>query len=117
MMKTVRVLSSAGRTSDQIVVSEDKLFLFSSGELGENATASPYVKEVEEGAEQTTFSLITNVTSRVRKTYNGTGTASIWWTRSPEATSNMGFRYVGNNGGIVTGDGGRGYYISFGFCI
>lgn len=117
MIKTVEVLASEGGTSATIVTSEDKLFLFSRAEVGFNTTAVPYSIEVDPDAEELTFSIFTDNNSRIRKTYNGTGTAGDWWLRSPDASSAANFCDVGANGysyGINT-------YIStgvsFGFCI
>ncbi len=119
MIKTVRVLSTAGGTSGEILVSEDKLFLFSNAELGFSATAAPYSQEVEEGAETVTFSCFTTSTSRIRKSYNGTGTASHWFLRSPIPSDSQSYNCVSSTGALVAATNGaeRPHGVSFGFCI
>ena len=119
MIKTVRVLSTAGGTSGEILVTEDKLFLFSDAEVGFNATVVPYSQEVEEGAETVTFPCFTTNTSRIRKFYNGTGTASSWFLRTAVPSSNQTFDCISNSGGLLAGTNGadRPHGVSFGFCI
>ena len=117
MIKVVQVRSSAGNTSADIVTSNDKLFLLSRAEVGFNTDAVPYKNEVDPDAENVTFALFTDNNSRIKKTYNGEGSASWWWLRSPEASSSSAFA-------IVHGTGYSSYYnasysngVAFGFCI
>lgn len=117
MIKTVEVLASAGGTSATINTSEDKLFLFSRAEVGFNATNVPYSNEVDADAEELTFSIFTDNNSRIKKTYNGTGSAGGWWLRSPDASSSTNFCFVGGNGLSYSHSAYGGNYISFGFCI
>ena len=117
MIKTVRVLSSEGKASPEIVVSEDKLFLFSSAEVGIDASLTPYAQEVEEGAERATFSIFTSNSSRIKKHYNGTGAASWWYLRSPEAGSTGVFRTIRDGGTLEGVSATKIYGVSFGFCI
>ena len=117
MIKEVNVLSSEGNTSARIVTSADKLFLFSQAEVGFNPADVPYANEVDSGAEEVTFSLFTSNTSRIKKTYNGAGTAGHWWLRSPLASSSTHFCFVGNGGyaHYYSANGALG--VAFGFCI
>ncbi|MBE6683479.1 MAG: hypothetical protein E7595_04915 [Ruminococcaceae bacterium] len=117
MIKTVDVLSSEGNTSATITTSEDKLFLFSQAEVGFNTTAVPYSKEVDADAESVTFGIFTDNASRIKKTYNGEGTAAYWWLRSPSASSSTGFCGVGSNGGSYTNYANNSGGVAFGFCI
>lgn len=117
MIKTVRVLSSAGRTSGEIIVSEDKLFLFSYGEVGVNVSDRPFVEEIEEGADSIAFSCFTDRASRIRRTFNGTGEAGGWYLRSPTTSNNEGFKVIltsGDHGDRMTNNAEG---ICFGFCI
>ena len=117
MIKTVRVLSSAGGTSGEIVVSEDKLFLFSHAELGLSTTEEPYLREVEEGAETVNLPCFIHSNARIRKTYNGNGTANAWNLRSPDPVYSTYFRCVSIKGIGDLVESHRPYAICFGFCI
>lgn len=118
MIKTVDVLSSEGNTSAVITTSEDKLFLFSMVEVGLSVTEVPYRNEVDTGAEEATFSIFTNNTSRIKKTYNGEGQTSSWWLRSPTAADTQRFQYIGSAGQVTYGVvSAYGEGVSFGFCI
>ena len=117
MIKTVDVLSSIGGTSETISTSEDKLFLLSNAEVGFNATVIPYKNEQDPEAEQVTFSLFTDNNSRIKKTYNGGGTANIWWLRSPYSSSSTSFMNVNTYGGSNTNGAGNSNGVAFGFCI
>ncbi|MBP3412659.1 MAG: hypothetical protein J6K89_05305 [Oscillospiraceae bacterium] len=120
MIKTVQVLSSAGGSSSEILSTEDRLFLFSLGELGFKTAEAPYAQEVDPGAEAIRFGLFLNDESRIKKAYNGTGGARIWWLRSPFATSSACFCAITATGSMGSETGGRaglGNYVSFGFCI
>ena len=83
MIQTVQVRSSAGDSLPDIVTSDDRLFLLSLAEVGFNADVVPYMDEVDPDAAQITFQCFTDHASRIRRQYNGTGTAMIWWLRSP----------------------------------
>lgn len=118
MIKTVEVLSTIGGTSATVATSEDKLFLFSHAEVGFDASVVPYKYEVDEGAEQVTFGVFTDNASRIKKTYNGEGSAVHWWLRSPDPSSSTHYRTVNANGGAASsGTASGGNYLSFGFCI
>jgi len=114
---TVKVLSSAGGTSDQIVSTDVKLFLLSRAEVGHNANDVPYKNEVAAGAARKTFSVFSSNNARIRKTYNGTGSAVFWWLRSPDAASSSYFCYVGTTGAAGSGSATNSNSISWGFCI
>ncbi len=117
MIKTVEVLSSEGNTSAEILSSEDKLFLFSMAELGVSADVVPYSLEVDAGAERKTFALFTTNDSRIKKSYNGTGTADTYWLRSPHASDATKFGYINVNGQSYGHASYNSNGISFGFCI
>ena len=118
MIKAVDVLTSIGNTSATIHTTSDRLFLFSQAEVGFNKTEVPYKNEVDAGAEQVSFALFTDNNSRIKKTYNGEGSASTWWLRSPLASSSSNFCYVNGTGGS-NGDyaAATSIGVAFGFCI
>lgn len=117
MIKSVRVLSSKGNSSSEIVCSEDKLFLFSASELGYTVTATPYVQEIEEGAETIALPIFTDDASRIKKRFNGTGSVATWWLRSPNSASRNAVHIVQLSGIISTTNTNANCAISFGFCI
>ena len=117
MIKEVKVLSSEGDTLPTIVSSNDKLFLFSQAEVGFNTGTVPYCNEVDADAETVTFPIFTDNASRIKKTYNGTGTAGDWWLRSPYSSSSTNFCYVGINGGSYGSGASSAHGVAFGFCI
>ena len=119
VIKSVQVLSSAGETSPEIVTSIDKLFLFSTAELGSNLTTVPYCNEVDEAAESLQFPIFTDNNSRIKKHYNGTGSAAAWWLRSPYATGATSFSAVVTSGSVYTYNGNASVSngVAFGFCI
>ncbi|MBQ2396102.1 MAG: hypothetical protein II304_03540 [Bacteroidales bacterium] len=121
MIESVQVLASAGTQSAEIVTSVDKLFLFSEAEVGSSTSAVPYMNEVSANAETKTFSLLTTTSSRIKKTFNGTGSAQNWWLRSPDASSTTHFRIVNYNGSINSTSAiigaNYGNSVAFGFNI
>ena len=119
MIKSVQVLSSAGGTSSEILSTVNKLFLFSYAELG-FGSVTPYAQEIDGEAESTSFPLFTNNASRIRKRFNGTGSADIWWMRSPHATSASIYWCVADNGSALQEMHTYNLYargVCFGFCI
>ena len=117
MIKEVDVLASEGDTKPTILTSKDKLFLFSQAEVGFNTTAVPYCNEVDADAEEVTFSIFTDNNSRIKKTYNGTGTAGNWWLRSPLSSNSTHFCYVGSGGHSGNYYATNSNGVAFGFCI
>ena len=117
MIKVVQVRSSVGDTKADISISNDRLFLLSRAEVGFNVNDVPYKDEVDPNAENVTFALFTDNNSRIKKTYNGTGSASNWWLRSPEASSSSSFAFVLYNGGSYINYASNSYGVAFGFCI
>ena len=117
MIKKVQVLASEGDTYPTILTSEDNLFLFANAEVGFNTTAVPYCNEVDPDAEEMTFSIFTDNNSRIKKTYNGTGSAASWWLRSPYASYSTNFMTVYTSGTSGSSHAGGSYGVSFGFCV
>ena len=116
-IQLVTVLSSAGATSDTIVSCNAHLFLFSQAEVGFNTGDVPYKNEVDASAARRTFSIFTSNNSRIKKTYNGTGSADGWWLRSPMASSSTLFCYVNYGGSANSNSASNSYGVSWGFCL
>ena len=118
VISLVQVPSSKGSQSATIVTSNDKLFLRAYAEcFSDGKTAVPYKDEIDADADAISISLYTDNTSRVKKMYNGTGTAECWWLRSPAADSAAIFRNVYNSGIAISSNASNSNGVSFGFCI
>ena len=117
LIKQVQVLASKGNTSPEIIASDDYLFLMSQAEVGFNVDAAPYCDEVDPEAENLTFALYTDNNSRIKKSYNGTGSASYWWLRSPAAASSLNFNGVNNGGNSFSNHATNTNGVAPGFSI
>ena len=104
LIKEVEVLSSIGDLMPDIVSSNDKLFLLSAAELDSaNSAEVPYCNEIDPDSEEITFSVFTDNSSRIKKTYNNTGSADRTYhryTRSPSTLQNMSV-LVNFNGALI----------------
>ena len=117
IIKPVQVSSTVGNSSESIVTSIDKLFLYSQTDVGLSKVV-PYKAEVDEAAETQVLPYFTNAASRIKKRYNGTGDAVIYWLRSPYQGSASAFRAVDTPGSQTFGQATHaGYSISFSFCV
>ena len=117
MIEKISVLSSAGNTTADIVSLDTYLTLESQAELGFNTDAVPYCDEVAEGADEVTFSCYTDAASRIKKTYNGTGTAGFYWLRSPLSSSTTYFCGVSGIGHAHSTTATPAHGVAFGFCL
>lgn len=117
IIREVQVLSSIGDMKTAIATSTDKLFLFSQAEVGFSKTDVPYVNEVDSEADNVTFSLFTDNASRIKKLFNGAGSASYWWLRSPFASSSTYFCSVNYYGSSYDRSASLSLGVAFGFCI
>ena len=110
--------ATPGNQSAEIVESEDYLRIPSEAEVGWNAAATPYKDEISPDANEIVFSCYTDNNSRIKKTYNGTGAAQNWWTRTAITSNNTQFRFV-NDGGSSGGgnylNASNAWYVCVGF--
>ena len=88
-------------------------------EVGFDTAAVPYKNEIDAEAEAMQFTLFTDNNSRIKKTFNGEGSAVYWWLRSADASSSTSFRIVYNGGGGLASSNTATYTYSvcFGFCV
>ena len=117
MIEKITVLSSAGNTTADIVSLDTYLTLESQAEMGFDKTAVPYCNEVAEGADEVTFSCYTDNSSRIKKTYNGTGSAGYYWLRSPLSSSTTSFCGVSSGGAAYSNLATVALGVAFGFCL
>ena len=117
MIAKVIVLSSQGNTSANIISSEDWLYLRSMAEVGFRTAENPYMYEVDSEAEDLKCSLFTDNNSRIKKYYNGTGSANYWWLRSPWSSNTTDFANVYSSGDESSYGASHSYGVSFGFSL
>ena len=120
MIEKIVVLSSAGNMSPDIVSGETYLTLESTAELGFDTDIVPYKNEVAEGADEVTFQCYTYGDSRIKKTYNGSGSVRGYFLRSPMASSTISFNNVVQSGEQASESYGKvdvANGITFGFCL
>ncbi|MBQ9719571.1 MAG: hypothetical protein IJV64_02635, partial [Oscillospiraceae bacterium] len=121
LIPAMRIPSSAGNQSSDIVYSSKHVFLRSESEVFGD-TITPYVNEVEydgtvNGADELMFTLYNSATARRKATNNGTGTYTNYWLRSPAAASSSAFCFVNTNGAANTNVANTAYGVSWGFCF
>lgn len=108
----VKVMSTEGDGSLNIVTSTDKIFLFSTSEVYiDKKDEVPFCNEISQFAEVNCFELFPNRASITKKTYNGEGASQQWWLRSPILAAE-GFKQANGNDNNLTA-----CYICFGFCL
>ena len=91
-------LASDGGGLPTITASADYYRIPANAEVGFNVSVVPYSDEVSEDANEKTFSCYTDNNSRIKKTFNNTGTATWYWLRSALASSESAFCNVYANG-------------------
>ena len=78
-----------------------------------DTTSVPYKDEVSPNAAEIAFDQYVDNASRIKKQYNGEGTAQNYWTRSAESGGVVAFRHV-----TITGySGNPDASISLGVCV
>jgi len=108
-------LANAGSQTTTITASEDYLRIPSQSEVGFDTSAAPYCNEVSEDANETAFSQYTSVNARIKKTYNGTGSAQSWWLRSAASSSTTYFCCVMSSGYSYSTSTLGGLFVCLGF--
>ena len=93
-----KTLASEGNLSANILTSVDYLRIPSYAEVGFGINDVPYKNEISATAKEKAFSQYVDSNSRIKKTFNGEGTAQSWWLRSPWASDAIYFAYVNGNG-------------------
>ena len=116
VIKQVNKKATAGSQSENITTSADKLWLLAEVEI-DGTTSAGYADEGEQYEYWKTVKDGTVAADRKKYLSNGSGSASIWWLRSPYVSASGTFRYVSSSG-YVSGSGAHlAYGVSFGFCV
>lgn len=110
VLKSVNKKTSAGSQSSTINTNAMKIFLFSEIEIFGSVTYS-------KSGEGSQYSRFATASSRIKYLSNGSGSANVWWERSPYGYDSGSFcvvNSVGNaNGNAANYSGG----VCFGFCV
>lgn len=113
VIKQVNKKTSAGNTSTAVNADTMRLWLPSLNEVYGSHSYSWCSNN--EGIK---YSIFTNDASRIKNMSNGSGSASLWWLRSPSMSHSTSFCVVYNNGGVGnTNSATRAYGVCFGFCV
>lgn len=107
VIKAVNKLTSAGNQSANINTTSDKLFLLSEVEIFGSTTYS-------KSGEGSQYAYYKAGNSKVKKVNN---TASLWWERSPDGSTNNRFCVVASDGTALTLASGGASGVSFAFCV
>lgn len=116
VIKQVNKKATAGGASTSITTSADKLWLLAEVEV-DGTTSAGYADEGEQYEYWKTVKDGTVDADRIKYLSNGSGSANIWWLRSPNVSNSSYFRLFNSTGGVgnVVASGTRG--VSFGFCV
>ena len=134
VIKQVNKKATAGSQSTTITTSADKLWLLAMSEIFyatsiENSSSSSIANYAGTyNAEGTQYKYYENLigdnnggtaanANLIKKLSNGSGSASIWWLRSPYVSDNDNFHCIPSSGDISYRYANRIYGVSFGFCV
>lgn len=116
VIKQVNKKATAGSQSTSITTSADKLWLLAEVEV-DGTTSAGYADEGEQYEYWKTVKDGTVAADRIKYLSNGSGSANVWWLRSPNVSYSTHFRTF-SSAGFVSADNAyvtRG--VSFGFCV
>ena len=114
VIKTVNKKATAGSQSTSITTSQDKLWLYSEVEL--DGTTSSGNKD--EGTQYEYWQSHNTNSDRIKKLNNGTGSANLYWLRSPATSNSTSFRGIDSDGSVYNGLVASRYRgLCFCFCI
>lgn len=116
VIKQVNKKATAGGASTSITTSADKLWLFAEVEI-DGTTSAGYADEGEQYEYWKTVKDGTVADDRKKYLSNGSGSANLWWLRSPYVSSSDLFRCIGSTGAVNRSNANSAYGVSFGFCV
>lgn len=116
VIKQVNKKATAGGASTSITTSADKLWLFAEVEI-DGTTSAGYADEGEQYEYWKTVKDGTVADDRKKYLSNGSGSADIWWLRSPYVSSSFDFRCIFSTGSVSNYYAYITYGVSFGFCV
>lgn len=110
VLKSVNKKTSAGSQSSTINTNAMRIFLFSEIEIFGSVTYS-------KSGEGSQYSRFATASSRIKYLSNGSGSANLWWERSPHGASSPNFCAVNSNGNASNLNANISGGICFGFCV
>lgn len=114
VMKTTAKRVMAGNRSEQIVVSQQKLWLFAEVEI-DGTSRTGYC---DEGSQYAYWSRFLDGTDKNDRVLTINGIAKDYWLRSPSTVAADSYSYVGSNGYVyASGKQTNSYGVCFGFCV
>ena len=116
VIKQVNKKATAGGASTSITTSADKLWLLAEVEV-DGTTSAGYADEGEQYEYWKTVKDGTVAADRIKYLSNGSGSANIWWLRSPNVSNSTYFRAFTSTGVVNSGNVGTARGVSFGFCV
>lgn len=116
VIKQVNKKATAGGASTSITTSADKLWLLAEVEV-DGTTSAGYADEGEQYEYWKTVKDGTVAADRIKYLSNGSGSASIWWLRSPSVSYSTSFRSFNSTGSVVSNYANVARGVSFGFCV
>lgn len=116
VIKQVNKKATAGGASTSITTSADKLWLLAEVEV-DGTTSAGYADEGEQYEYWKTVKDGTVAADRIKYLSNGSGSAHIWWMRSPYVSSSGNFRCISSAGSVSSNSANGTRGVSFGFCV
>ena len=117
VINPVIILANAGDQSITISEGARHCYLPSNAELGVGTNEAPYKNEVCSEANELRFSKYTGNGQRIKKTFNGEGTANTYWTRSAYSGSSSAACNINNNGNGNNNNAAGWYWVCVGLSI
>ena len=116
VIKQVNKKATAGGASTSITTSADKLWLLAEVEV-DGTTSAGYADEGEQYEYWKTVKDGTVAADRIKYLSNGSGSANLWWLRSPYVSSSYAFRCIRSTGSVSYLNANPTRGVSFGFCV
>lgn len=116
VIKQVNKKATAGIQSENITTSADKLWLLAEVEV-DGTTSAGYADEGEQYEYWKTVKDGTVAADRIKYLSNGSGSANIWWLRSPCVSNSTHFRTYSSTGTDTPNNAYLTRGVSFGFCV
>lgn len=116
VIKQVNKKATAGGASTSITTSADKLWLLAEVEV-DGTTSAGYADEGEQYEYWKTVKDGTVAADRIKYLSNGSGSANLWWLRSPYVSYSAYFRAFNSAGGVGNYYANYTRGVSFGFCV
>lgn len=111
VMKPVNKKGTTGNQSTSTKTTQETLWPFSAVEVGLLTSDAGYKDE------GTTYPLFVDNASRIKYLSDGTGAASLWWTRSPNTSNATIFICVSTSGSYSISSAGDSYGVCLGLCV